>query len=110
MDELFLLILLGLTSVGAYLIGKRRGLSWSEFHRAVGSMLESVGFSLVFFLINLGLGVSLILAIRALTPWFVSLYLADNAVLLILSFLQGLTFQWWRATSAREEGGQGIPR
>ena len=101
MGELFLLILLGLTSVGAYLIGRRRGLSWTEFRRAFGKMLESIGISLVFFLVNLGLGVGIILAIRTFTPWFVSLYLADNAVLLVLSLLQGLTFQWWRASSAR---------
>ena len=110
MDKVFLLILLGLTSVGAYLLGKRRGLSRSEFHQAVGRMLESIGTGLVFFLVNLGLGVSLILAIRTLTPWFVSLYLADNVVLLIFSLLQGLTFQWWRVSSAREEEGQGIAR
>ena len=101
MDKFFLVILLGLTSGGAYLIGRRRGLSWTEFRRAFGRMLESIGASLIFFLVNLGLGVSLILAIRTFTSWFVSLYLADNMVLLVLSLLQGLTFQWWRASSAR---------
>jgi len=101
MDTFFFVILIGFTSAGAYLIGKRCGLSRREFQRAVGRMLESIGISLVFFLANLGVGVSIVLLIRTFTPWFVSLYLADNVMLLILSLLQGLTFQWWRASSPR---------
>ena len=100
MDKFFLLMLIGLTSVGAYLLGKRRGQSWSEFHHAVARMLETIGMSLIFFLVNLALGVSIILVVRTFTPWFVSLYLADSLVLLLLSLLQGLTFHWWRASSS----------
>jgi hypothetical protein len=39
---------------------------------------------------------SIILAARALTDGFVSLYVLADETLLVLSFLQGLTFlRWW---------------
>jgi hypothetical protein len=60
-------------------------------------MLEGVGMTLAFFAINLTAGVIIILAGRILLREFVSLYLASDLTLLVLSLFQGLAFQrWWQ--------------
>ncbi|MBI4012140.1 MAG: hypothetical protein HY359_07545 [Candidatus Rokubacteria bacterium] len=102
MQDLFIIGLVGVTSVAAYLIGARglrlprRGLG-----PAAGRTLECVGLTLLFFGANLAVGVAAVLAARAVTRGFVSLYLADDVVLLPLSLLQALLFAWWRAASGR---------
>lgn len=102
MQDLFIIGLVGVTSVAAYLIGARglrlprRGLA-----PAAGRTLECVGLTLLFFGANLAVGVAVVLAARAVTRGFVSLYLADDVVLLPLSLLQALLFAWWRAASGR---------
>jgi hypothetical protein len=96
-NAIFLLGLGALTSAGAYLIGRRRlGLSRNTVVTAITKLLECVGMALVFFGLNLAVGMVGILAGRLLTRGFVSLYLANDVVLLVLSLLQGVTFQWWR--------------
>lgn len=100
MAEPFVLLLVGLTSAGAYLVGARGlGLPRSGLRPAVRRMLEGVGITLAFFVVNLVTGVFAILAVRLLTRDVVSLYLADNVTLLVLSLFQGLTFQSWREPS-----------
>ena len=97
MEQLFIPILVGLTSLAAYAIGRRGlGLSRNNFRLAISGMLGSVGMTLVFFAVNLGMGMTIILLGRFLLREFVSLYLINDVALLILSLLQGLTFQWWR--------------
>lgn len=100
MEQFFVLILVGLTSIGAYLLGaKRLALSWRHLRVAMGRMLECIGMTLVFFLVNLAAGMAIVLAGRLLTQGFVSLYLANDVSLVMLSFLQALTFQWWRQSA-----------
>jgi hypothetical protein len=101
MEQVFILILVGLTSVGAYVLGARvLYLSVRSLRKAVGKMLECFGISLGFLVINLTAGMSIILAARALTDGFVSLYVLADETLIVLSLLQGLTFLWWRDLSA----------
>ena len=57
---------------------------------------ETIGMSVIFAVINLGIGVGLTLTVRAVTGRLVSPYTFFNAAWLSLSVLQGLTFQWWR--------------
>ena len=96
MKPLFLVALVGVTSVLAYLTGTRRlGLSGRSLWAALARMLECIGMALVFFIANLGLGIVLILAFRTLTPRFAPLYLANDVSLLVFSLVQGLTFCWW---------------
>ncbi|MFQ5847106.1 MAG: hypothetical protein ACE5IQ_05450 [Candidatus Methylomirabilales bacterium] len=96
MEGVFVLVLVGVTSVGAYVIGVRGlRLSGGEIRRAVGKVLEGLGMALAFFGVNLAAGVFVILTARVLTRGFVSLYLASDETLLVLSLIQGLTFQWW---------------
>ena len=101
MEGPFILLLVGLTSVGAYWVGaKGVGLSGRGLRRAVERVLECVGTMLVFLAGNLAVGMITILAARVVTREFVSLYLIDDEVLVILSLLQGLAFQCWRDASA----------
>ena len=66
---------------------------------AFGKALECVGLTVVFCLMNAAVGVALILAARAVSGRFVSLYLGADQSLLALSALQALVFQWWRESS-----------
>lgn len=101
MASLFLLVLAGLTSLGAYLVGTRGlALSRRALGAAVGKVLECVGMTVVFFLINLGGGILVLLTVRTLTGTFVALYLADDIALPILFLLQALAFEWWRGLAA----------
>ncbi len=101
MEQVFILVLVGLTSVGAYVLGARvLNLSRRGLRMAVGKMLECFGISLVFFVVNLSAGVIGILVARATIRGFVSLYMAADVTVLFLSVLQGLTFVWWRDLSA----------
>lgn len=101
MEQVFVLALAGVTTGGAYLVGtKGLKLSGLAMQKAVGKMFESLGMVLIFLGINVGVGVIVILAARVLTRGFVSMYLAADATVLVLSLIQGLTFQWWRELSA----------
>ncbi len=97
MPGLFLLMLVAITSVGAFWIGcggfrlHRRGIV-----RAMGGLLEVMGISLIFFVLNLVVGIAAVFGLRFLTGRYVSLYLPDDALLPILSLFQGLTFYLWR--------------
>jgi hypothetical protein len=107
MKDFFVLILVGTTSLGAFLIGVGViGMSWGSLGRAIGRMLEGVGLALIFFMANVAVGMTVVFAGRLLTRSFVSLYLADDMTLLVFSLLQGLTFQWWseRLASTRDRG------
>ncbi len=96
----FVLGLVGLTSVGAYLVGTRKlGLPANGIRLAAAGALECIGMTLVFFIVNVMAGVVIVLAARILTRQFVSLYFADET-LLVLSLLQGLVFKYWRGTSS----------
>lgn len=100
MARYFVLVLVGLTSLGLYWVGaKLWGFSAHGLRLALGKVLESIGLTLLFFAMNLAVGMFAILVGRFLTGGFMSLYPASDVTLLILAFLQGLTFQWWRELS-----------
>lgn len=101
MEQTFVLALAGLTSIGAYLVAVAGfGLRASGLRAAMAKMLECVGMMLGFLLVNLTIGVIAILAVRILTRGFVSLYLANDITLLVISVLQGLAFHWWRESGS----------
>jgi hypothetical protein len=95
--EAFLLLLVVLTSVGAYAIGRRAlGLSVPTLGRALRQTLEVIGLTVVFFVANLGIGLAIVLGLRALTTRFVSVYVLDDASLVALSALQAIVVScWW---------------
>jgi len=97
MQEGFLLVLIALTSAGAWAVGARRlGLDPRALGAAAGRLLESLGVIVIFLAANLLVAGLLILTARSVGPRFVSLYLADDVIVLVLSVLQGLAFQAWR--------------
>lgn len=94
------IIILGLTSVGAYLVGTRwRILDASMLSRTAVDVLETLGLAVVFLVGNLAVGTAGILGFRALTGHFVSVYVVSDAVLPILSLIQALVLQRWRERS-----------
>lgn len=96
MDQIFVLILAGFTSLGAVWVGtKWIGLPGGTIRRAMGRMLECVGLTLVFLAVNIGVGTVAILATRTATGRFIPLYLAADNTLPMLSLLQALIFRWW---------------
>lgn len=97
MDQVFLLLLTATTSLGAVVLGVRAlGLSRGKLKMAGHCALELVGASVVFFVLNLVVGLPVILAVRALTSQFLSVYLLNDLMLVALSTLQGLVFCCWR--------------
>ena len=102
MEGLIPLALVALTSLGAWLLGTRRlGLGESGLRAAGRHMLEWIGLTLVFLAANLTVGVAGVLLARALSERFVSVYLVNDQILLVLSALQAFVFAWWRAGASR---------
>lgn len=107
MRTVSILALVGLTSAGAYLFGlKALGLSARDCKAAAGRMLECIGVSLLFLAANLAVALSVVLAVRHMTETFVPVYFLGDIVWPVLSFVQGLTFQWWRELSSRRHPRQ----
>lgn len=85
-----------LTSAGACLLGMRgRRLRLSQAPAALAFTLESLGLGAIFFVVNVGIGVAVGVTSRALGVAFFPLYLFGDWTLLIVSFVQGLTFRRW---------------
>jgi uncharacterized membrane protein len=97
MSSVTLVLIVGLTSLGAYLAATRFfGLRRAELRGAVMETLECLGLVVIFFLANFAVGTALILGLRALTGRFISVYIVNDATLAILSLLQALVFHRWR--------------
>jgi len=103
LDALFLLLPAVLTSAGAWLLGRRRGRSAGGLRIAVARLLECVGLTVVFAVLNTALGAALTLLARALSQGFVSLYMVTDSVLLGISALQAVALRWWWASVAERD-------
>jgi hypothetical protein len=102
MTQAFILILVGATSLGTFLLGvKGFGLPVSRLRQAMAKICEALGLMVVFAVVNLAAAMLAVLTVRWLTGWFVSLYIAADMTLLLLAALQALVFQAWRETSHR---------
>ena len=96
---LLIAAVIGLTSLVAYFVGlKRLGLSTGGLGTAVVTMLECVGTTLIFAIINFGVAAAVIFGVRALTTGFMSVYFLDDVAWWVLSVLQGLVWWLWRET------------
>jgi len=96
MEPIYLLLLFGVTSPALYLAATRRlGARRDALRPALVRMLECVGLTVVLAAFNLAVGFLLVLALRALTGAFVSLYLNIDGTLLVLALLQAIVLQWW---------------
>ena len=98
MFSITLVLIVGLTSLGAYLAATRfAGLRRADLQGAVMETLECLGLVVIFFVANLSVGAALILGLRGLSGRFISVYIVDDVTLVILSILQGVVFHRWRA-------------
>lgn len=97
MNSLTLIVIVCLTSLGAYLAGTRfAGLRRTHLKEAAIEALDCLGLAMAFLLANLAVGIALIVGLRVLTGRFISVYVVNDAALAILSLLQALVFQRWR--------------
>ena len=103
-ERLPVLVFVALTSLGAYRVGVARlGLPSSGIVVAIGKTFESLGLTVVFLIANVAVGAGAILALRTLTPGFLSLYLAADQTLVVFSVVQAVAFQAWRDAARRSE-------
>jgi len=104
----FILIVVTATSVGAYLFATRRlGLAPSSLRIATLRTTEILGTVLLFFMVDLAVGIAAILALRATTGWFLSVYLLNDLSLPLLSGLQALLFDSWRGWASGHDPNTG---
>ena len=94
-------VIAGSTALGAAVAMRRFGWPRRALRGALGKVLECVGAAVVFCLLNAAVGAAFIVAGRAVSGRFVSLYLGADHPLIAASFLQAVLFQWWRESSRR---------
>jgi hypothetical protein len=99
--ESFVSILIAVTSVGAYFIGRSIGLKPIALASALREAVECIGAFAVFLAINLVLGLTVIFLIRS-TLIFLSAYVLVDATLILFSALQGFVFHLWWQRSQRQ--------
>jgi hypothetical protein len=101
MEEVFGIILLACTSLTAIVIAsRRRTADKTSLVRAAAETLECIGTGAVFLAANIVFAMALLLLVRAITPWFITVYFLDDPLFVAASFLQGVAFKfWWRSGS-----------
>jgi hypothetical protein len=67
--------------------------------RACSALLQLAGLWLICFFANATIGILAIIAIRSLTPTFLSIYLLDDLSVVLVSGLQAFILQAWIWTS-----------
>ncbi len=95
MEGYFVLFPVLMTSAAAYLLGRRRGLRAAALRPVAARVLECVGLTAVFLVVNTLAGAGLTLLVRLVAGRFLSLYLVTDTVLLFVSALQAVAFRWW---------------
>lgn len=96
MIDVSTILLIGLTSLAAYLVGTRRfGLSRPALGGVVRATLETIGMATVFLVANLGLAALALGLVRGAAGHFISVYMVDDLALGAVSLLQGFVFRWW---------------
>ena len=100
MTALTLVVIVALTSLGAYVIATRgMGLRRPELPGALLGAHDYLGLVVIFLVGNFALGLAIILGLRGLTHQFVTVYMLNDATLAVLSLLQALVLHCWRTRS-----------
>ncbi len=71
----------------------RRRLTRAALSQAIGTALEYVGLAAGFLVLNVGVGVMAVLLLRSTTRYFVSIYVIDDVLVVVLSMLQALVLR-----------------
>jgi hypothetical protein len=100
MSSITLVLIVVLTSLGAYLTATRfAGLRRADLQGALLETLECLGLVVIFLLANFTVGAAMILGLRALTGRFISIYVVNDVTLAILSLLQAIVYHRWQTRS-----------
>ena len=96
-EELFGYVVVALTSAAIFIFAEKKlRMDRSILRTALQEITECVGASIIFLVMNVAIGATVIFIIRALGQ-FVPLYAMANWGLVLFSFGQGFLFQmWWR--------------
>ena len=96
MDNIFILLIVALTSFVVYQVTKTNR-NEKKLSEAIRAFFEWIGMFSLFFVVNLMIGVVVVFLIRTFTPRFVALYSLQNFLLLFLSAVQAFVFHHsWR--------------
>jgi hypothetical protein len=105
MRPLLLVLLVCSTSLALYAFGRAvLGYQRPALSTLVSSTLESVGLAALFFIGNTLIGVLVVVAVRTLTPLFLSVYAFSEQTLIPLSLIQALAFLEWRRQRHAQNG------
>jgi hypothetical protein len=91
---ILLSMIIAITSLVGVAIGWRGGLA--GLASAVGVVLETIGATVLFFVANLAVGATLVLAGRSYAYFYTTLYEVTDITLLIVSVIQALLVTIWR--------------
>ena len=96
-EDSYLYLLIATTSVAILLLGtKRLGLPLGALRDACKELSECIGASIIFFAVNLAVGISIIFLSRVLGQ-FTGVYVMARPSVVLFSLGQGFLFQmWWR--------------
>jgi hypothetical protein len=98
--EALMLLSVTATSLAGCLVAVRwLGLPARGLRVAAGRMLACLGLTFVFTCANLLVAGAVVAASRVLLGRFMSTYLLDDGVWIVLSLLQGLTLSFWQLGS-----------
>lgn len=96
METALIFVLVGLTSAAAYVAGTRAlGRSSGWLRMDLYYLVEGVGFTAAFLVLNLVVGFVIVRTLPVLTGWGISVYTLEDSTLVVLSLLQGFAFRWW---------------
>ncbi|SRR5574338_349617 len=95
-----LLVVAGMTSLGAGLALRRSGVETRGLAATLGDVFALAGTVTLFYLANVALGLGVVLGIRSMSSHFISVYVLDDSSLMVLSLLQGVVFFCWRRRGA----------
>jgi hypothetical protein len=109
-DDVVLGVLV-ITSVGAGALGAwYLRLPARQLGRAAGLLLEILGLTGVFLVVNVAVGIAVILGLRHVIGRVASLHTINDVTLGIVSLLQALLFHAWRAAGRASDGPTGAGR
>ncbi len=103
MDKVYVPLLILLTSLMGYLYAVRTlRVERHDLLRAFGGAIEFIGCWILVYGTNLLFGLVLILLIRRLTGFFISVYVLGGIMLTLFTFLQALVaYHLWRVSGRK---------
>jgi len=96
MKGLLLPFVVALTSaIVVGLVRRRQTRTWRQLRQACVVTLECLGCGLLCYVLDLVLAAAIVIVVRNLTPFFLSLYLCTDSTLTLLALLQGTVIWNW---------------